>query len=220
MCYNAGVSPVPTDMMKRRVKLAVNNPVWDSLLKRLLMRRIWGALETEDRLSVLEVGCGRGGTTELLLDLMPNAFITATDVDDEQIRLAENRITNPRTEFLVEHAAEMSFDDESFDRVAALNLYHHVPKWKNAVSEASRVLKHGGRLYVAGITRKGLGNGAFRRFVSPKSTLDLAELSEAAAQRGMKLEQDLGSDLYMRAVFRKVKADGSPLKVDARRIVL
>ncbi|MFC1638787.1 class I SAM-dependent methyltransferase [Patescibacteria group bacterium] len=206
-------------MMKRRVKLAVNNPVWDQVVRRMLMRNMWQRLATDERLSVLEVGCGRGGTTELLLDIMPNAFITATDVDDEQVLQAERRISCPRVEFLVEHAAEMSFDDESFDAVAAFNTYHHVPNWTRAVAEAARVLKPGGRLYVTGITSRGLKFAPFRDFVSPKSLIDPERLKAAAADRGLKTEHELGNDLYMRLVLRKVKADCSPLNVDTRRLI-
>jgi len=203
MCYNA-------NMMKTRVKIAVNNPVWDGILRSLLMRGIDNELSADDRLTVLEVGCGRGGTTQYLLRLLPNSFITATDVDDEQIVAAEKHIKNKRVEFMVEHAAELSFDDAMFDLVTEFNTLHHIPAWQKAVSEAARVLKPGGRFCISGITEKGLGNSAFRGFVSPKSLLNTDDVIKEADKHGLALRYDASHPLYMRCIFQRVPVRPKP----------
>jgi len=202
-------------MMKTRVKLAVNNPIWDTILRAALLRGIDRKLAADDRLTVLEVGCGRGGTTELLLKMLPNAFITATDVDDEQIRLAERHVSDKRVEFMVEHAAELSFDDTMFDLVTGFNTLHHVPAWRKVVIEAARVLKPGGRFAVTGITERGLKNSVFRRFVAPKSVISTEDVIQEAGQHGLALRHDLSNPLYMRLVFRRV-----PVRPKPRRICL
>ncbi len=200
-------------MMKTRVKISVNNPIWDSVLRNLLMRKIDAKISTEDRLTVLEVGCGRGGTTEYLLKLLPNSYITATDVDDEQIVAAERHINNRRVEFMVEHAAEMSFDDAMFDLVTEFNTLHHVSAWKKAVSEASRVLKPGGRFCIAGITAKGLSNPAFRSFVSPKTLVNTADVIKEADKHGLALRFDASHPLYMRCIFLRVPIRSKPKRI-------
>ncbi|MEA3249434.1 MAG: methyltransferase domain-containing protein [Patescibacteria group bacterium] len=206
-------------MMKRRVKLAVNNPLFDMLLNQFLLKPITKELSSDDRQSVLEVGCGQGSTTEALLNLMPNAFVTATDIDDELIRLAEHRIKRKRVEFMVEHAAELSFDDETFDLVAAFNTLLHVPAWRKAVAEAARVLRPGGRYAVTGVSREGLKFGPFRKFVAPKSLIDPKELTKEAKKRGFRLERNFSGPRYTRLILQKVRGKGSNKMVDYRPVI-
>ncbi|MFH1047698.1 MAG: class I SAM-dependent methyltransferase [Patescibacteria group bacterium] len=190
--------------MKTRVKIAVNNPIWDVILRSLLLRGLQQKIAVDDRLTVLEVGCGRGGTTKILLDLLPNAFITATDVDDAQIVLAERYLNNSRVEFMVEHGAELSFDDETFDLVTEFNTLHHIPAWRKAIAEAARVLKPGGKFCFAGITAQGLSNPVFRRFVAPKSVITKQEVLREAKNFGLELRHDLSHPLYMRCILQRV----------------
>lgn len=206
-------------MMKRRVKFAVNNPAWDVLLRNVLIRPIITNIADEHRQLVLEVGCGQGSTTQTLLKTLPNAFITATDIDDEQIRLAERRVRSKRTEFLVEHAAEMSFDDECFDLVVAFNTLHHVPAWRKAVKEASRVLKPGGRFALTGISAHGLKFGPFRKFVAPKALIDQSEFADEAKRHGFRIEGDFGGPRYMRLILRKVIGKNTPSRIDYRPVI-
>jgi ubiquinone/menaquinone biosynthesis C-methylase UbiE len=191
-------------MMKTRVKIAVNNPLWDIILCGVLMRGVSESIADDSRLAVLEIGCGRGGSTEALLKKLPNSFITAIDIDDAQIKIAERRIRDKRVEFLVEHAVETSFDDEMFDLVTGFNILHHILQWQSSVEEAARVLKPGGRYVVTGITDQGLSNGVFRRFVAPKSIFNLEELIQTAGKCGLALRQDLSNPLYMRLIFQRV----------------
>jgi len=197
-------------MMKTRVKIAVNNPIWDSILRTALLRKVDRRLLTDERLSVLELGCGRGGSTKIMLELLPHSFITATDVDDRQIYLAERRIKSKRVEFMVEHAAETSFDDETFDLVTGFNLLHHVPDWHKSLAESARVLKPGGRLVVTGITDRGLKNGWFRDFVAPKAVLTTDDVIQEATRHGLALRENLGNPLYMRLIFQRVPLRPTP----------
>jgi ubiquinone/menaquinone biosynthesis C-methylase UbiE len=190
-------------MMKNRVKIAVNNPIWDLILRNLLLQRIKQELTTDDRLSVLEIGCGRGGTTNTLLKIMPNAFITASDIDDNQIKLAEKFVASDRVEFLVEHGADLSFDDRTFDLVTEFNTLHHISAWQKTIEESSRVIKPGGRFILSGITKKGLGNTIFKKFVAPKSMVDISDVILEAQNNDFKLINDFSNPYYMRLIFRK-----------------
>jgi len=202
--------------MKRRVKLAVNNPAWDLLLRAFLIKPVISALTNDQKRLVLEVGCGQGSTTQTLLKAMPNAFITAVDIDDEQILLAEKRIKDTRAEFLVEHAAEMSFDDESFDLVVTFNTLHHVPAWRKAVREAARVLKPGGRYALTGVCAAGLKFGPFRKFVAPRALIEPADFAKEAKKHGFRIENDFGGPRYMRLVLQKVRGKSARRTIDSK----
>lgn len=193
--------------------MAVNNPIWDIVLRSVLLRGLESDLSSDIRLNVLDVGCGRGASTEMLLKILPNSFVTGIDLDDKQVKAAESYVQSRRAEFLVEHAAETSFDDTMFDLITEINTLHHVPSWTKAVSEAVRLLKPGGKLLITGITKKGLGNAAFRKFVAPKSLLSAEQVIKQAEYNGLTLRRSRGNSLYMRLIFQRV-----PVRPKIRRI--
>ena len=94
--------------------------------------------------TVLELGCGIGFVSSYLADVY-HFKVYGTDYDPEQIQIAENM--QPKIEhlyFQVEDATELTFEDSSVDLVISQNVFHHIPKWKDAIKEISRVLCSGG----------------------------------------------------------------------------
>ena len=51
---------------------------------------------------------------------------------------------NAHLRYCVEDAANLSFQDASFDLVVSQNVFHHIPEWKTATKEIARVLRAGG----------------------------------------------------------------------------
>ena len=130
---------------------------------------------------VLELGCGDGRVSGYLSQA--HGFnVVAADVDPAQIEWARRQ--NPihsRLRFSVEDATELSFDDDSFDLIVAQNLFQHLPRWRKAVGEISRVLRPGGHM----IWFDQATPGAFRRLMarlSPRSGIyTLDEVAECFA---------------------------------------
>ena len=100
----------------------------------------------------LDVGCGNGAAA-LLVARTSRLEVTGVDVDPEQIRAAREASQEseggPAVRFEVADATRLPFEDETFDIVASFKTMHHVPEWKQALTEMARVLKPGGRLIVA-----------------------------------------------------------------------
>ncbi|MGE3809216.1 MAG: trans-aconitate 2-methyltransferase, partial [Gemmataceae bacterium] len=71
--------------MNRFEKLAMNNPIRNAFLRRLeapLLRELGGDL---DGLTVLEIGCGCGVSTELIVNMFQAGHVTAIDVDPDMV---------------------------------------------------------------------------------------------------------------------------------------
>jgi ubiquinone/menaquinone biosynthesis C-methylase UbiE len=99
--------------------------------------------------SVLDAGCGFGGTTAFLNERFGSLDLTGLNIDARQLERAR-QIVRPlrgnRVEFVEGDACRLPFKDASFDRVLAVECIFHFPSREAFFAEASRVLKPGGVL--------------------------------------------------------------------------
>ena len=96
--------------------------------------------------AVLDVACGTG---ELLSRLNQKCPIRGVGIDiaPEMIKVAQAQTVG--FEFIVSSCAPLPFDAASFDVITVSAAFHHFPEPRQFAREAFRVLKQGGRLYVA-----------------------------------------------------------------------
>lgn len=95
---------------------------------------------------VLDVACGTG---ELLAMLNDKCRIqgTGVDISDEMIKVAKSRYDS--FDLRTSGCAPLPFEDGSFDVITVSAAFHHFPEPGRFAAEAFRVLKEGGRLYIA-----------------------------------------------------------------------
>src|SRR3989344_2771689 len=135
-------------------RLVVNSrlfDIWRKWTARRLLRQVKKLSENnaKEHRNVLEIGCGKGTTTKILRELLPNAKITATDFDKAQVVRARKNLCDIKNISVAQaDATQMHFKDESFDAVFAFLTFHHIGKWRKAQKECFRVLKPGGYLYI------------------------------------------------------------------------
>jgi ubiquinone/menaquinone biosynthesis C-methylase UbiE len=112
----------------------------------------------------LDVGCGTGLFTELVLDTRSPAAVFAIDQAKAQIDYARRKPTTQRADFRVGDAHVLPFPDATFDVVASALVINFIPDRPRALSEMRRVTRPGGIVagYVWDFTPELSPSGPFR----------------------------------------------------------
>jgi SAM-dependent methyltransferase len=97
-----------------------------------------------ERARWLDVGCGTGVFTELVLDTCAPATIAAVDPSAAQIELARHKPVAQWVDFRVADAQQLPFADARFDVVASALVINFIPDRPRAIAEMRRVLRPGG----------------------------------------------------------------------------
>lgn len=98
---------------------------------------------------VLEVGCGNGAASKLIIEHMRPARLVGIDPSSLFINMANKTFSDePRASFACGDAASTGQPDANFDIVIAHTVYSHLLDPEGALAEAWRVLKPGGQLVV------------------------------------------------------------------------
>ena len=115
-------------------------PMYQEVLKRL---------ELDEEKMVLDAGCGSG----LFLSMVSStgANIHGMDAAPGLLAIAKKRL--PGITLLIEDLESIPFSNETFDLVTGFNSFQYAGSFQNALSEAKRVTKKGGKV-VLGIWGK------------------------------------------------------------------
>ena len=92
----------------------------------------------------LDVGCGTGAFTEIILNTCAPAAVTAIDPAPAQVEHARQQPVGQRAEFRVADSQSLPFPDGAFDVVASALVINFVPDRPKALREMLRVTRPGG----------------------------------------------------------------------------
>jgi malonyl-CoA O-methyltransferase len=103
------------------------------------------------RLDMLEIGCGTGVLTEMLVRDWPFASITALDIAPAMLETAEKRVGNGRVRFLAADAESWPADAEqgSFDLIVSSACFQWLRRPAETLRRLRRLLRPGGMLAFA-----------------------------------------------------------------------
>jgi MPBQ/MSBQ methyltransferase len=102
--------------------------------------------------NLLDIGAGYG--TNVLAARQAGINAMGLELAEFEVEFARDRLRNvrpadtPEAVYLQGDAMALPLTDASMDVVTIMNVLEHVPDYRRVLSEASRVLKPGGKLYV------------------------------------------------------------------------
>lgn len=123
-----------------------NQPIWRSSCARMA-----GLLPMHERLCVVDLGCGPGGSTIELARLRPDARVIGLDVARRMVLAASERartagIVPGRLAFMLGDAARLPFRSDSIDILTGHSFLYQVADRAATLAEARRILRPGGRI--------------------------------------------------------------------------
>ena len=114
--------------------------------QRCLGSDVWDLLHRKDRCDVLEVGCGAGRFTEILLST--SAFLTSVDLSVAVEANQENFPQTPRHRILQADVRRLPFAQRQFDIVFCLGVVQHTPDPEQTMRKLYEQVKPGGWLVI------------------------------------------------------------------------
>ncbi|GGS40491.1 SAM-dependent methyltransferase [Streptomyces sp. JS01] len=207
-------------LMNRIEKAAVNNPVRRALQRfyevPALLGLAGGPLPPGSR--AVEIGCGSGYGTRMILDRFRAARVDAIDLDETMVAKARYRLADRpgRVRLAAGDATDLKSafgaEDGSYDAAFDFAIIHHIPDWRSAVAEIARVLKPGGMFVFDEVTSHALARPSYQKlFVHP--TRDRFSAQEFLAELPH-------HGLAVRGAFTKIQGDyllGVAVKQDPDR---
>jgi len=115
---------------------------WSNLVAEIFLN--WLAVPPE--CTWLDVGCGTGALTKLILQTCRPKKIISIDSSNEFITHAQNSIADPVVSFQVGNAEALELESNSIDAVVSGIMLNFIPQPEKAVAEMMRVTKPGGTI--------------------------------------------------------------------------
>ncbi|MGB9599914.1 MAG: class I SAM-dependent methyltransferase [Myxococcota bacterium] len=98
---------------------------------------------------VVDVGCGTGNLTLILLQHLSNdGKILAVDISEKMIDLAKNKIYDKRVNWFVSPIEKVDIEENSCDYVICYSVWPHIDDTERAILNIKRILKRGGRFII------------------------------------------------------------------------
>ncbi|MCA9771082.1 MAG: class I SAM-dependent methyltransferase [Myxococcales bacterium] len=190
-------------LMNNPIRAAIQRHYEAPSLERLAFAPVEGA-------HVLEIGCGRGVGSQIILERFGAARVDAFDLDERMVERARARLGRygDRVNLWVGSATAIPAEDATYDAVFDFGIIHHIPRWREALDEVARVLKPGGQFFFEEVLRDALDRPSFQRFTDhPKDDrFDSATFIKEIEARGIAVadhRKTLLGDEYLIAVGRK-----------------
>ena len=144
---------------ERSAKQACNN-----LMEKLL------AFIPDKNGSILDVACGKGATTRYLSKYFAKTRITAINISEKQLKTAKQNAAG--VDFLIMDAADLAFEDNSFDHIICVEAVFHFYTRERFFQEALRVLKPGGHIVLSDVLFKDGAEKKMRSFHEENYLMD------------------------------------------------
>ena len=119
---------------------------------RRMIETLWPSREPATGEKLIELGCGPGFYSCGLAERFPQISVLGVDRSPSQLSWARekrNKLGLKNCRFHSDNVLELSLPNESFDVLIASRLFTVLPNRRRAVAEMHRILRPGGRCFIA-----------------------------------------------------------------------
>ena len=109
---------------------------------------IFNNLNISNNSNVLDIACGNG---RLLQMLSSKCSFNGYGVDISEKMIAQAKSLNPSMNFYVAGCEKLPFEDNFIDLITVSASFHHFPDVEKFAKEVNRIVKKGGKIYIAEI---------------------------------------------------------------------
>ena len=137
----------------------------------------------------LEIGCGQGALTRLLVERY-GARMIASDADADQVAVARERLADleGQVAFRVVDGRAMPFEDAHLNALFSFGVLHHIPGgWRQVIAEVARVLEPSGWFVFTDFVLLPRAGRVFSRLLPRLDQLEEAALHGSLAENGLHL---------------------------------
>ena len=113
---------------------------WSALAGRALID--W--LSPAPNLRWIDIGCGNGAFTQLLIEHCAPVWVDGVDPSEGQLAFARERLATPVAKFRQGDAMALPFPDDTFDAAVMALVVFFIPDPARGVAEMARVVRPGG----------------------------------------------------------------------------
>lgn len=159
-------------------------------------KELWlKALQLENGMRVLEVGCGGGIFCHRIKTYLPDTEVTGLDFDIGHIEFAKAKTVELGLDckFINGDATKLPFDDNSFDLCYSYTVIEHIPT-EQFLSEQFRVLKPNGKIVVLSV-RSNMGLSNNNNFLVSEEEKE-KELFQKAWEKAGDFDKENGIGVY------------------------
>jgi ubiquinone/menaquinone biosynthesis C-methylase UbiE len=158
---------------------------WRGFARKVILP--WALHGLEPQGELLELGAGSGAMADGMARSFPELQLTVTDIDPAMVASARKNLS-ARPNVRIERAdvTHLPFADSTFDVVTNYLMLHHVVEWRQALSEASRVLRPGGVFIGYDLDKTRLATWLHLADRSPYRLIAHHELRPALVDAGLK----------------------------------
>jgi SAM-dependent methyltransferase len=117
-----------------------------------MIEALWPGGKPAPGETLVELGCGPGFYSCGLAERFPEITVMGIDQSPKQLAWARekrNRLGLKNCRFKSDNVLELSVADETFDSLVASRLFTVLPNRRRAVAEMHRILRPGGRCFIA-----------------------------------------------------------------------
>jgi len=115
-----------------------------------VQKKVLRIMDPPWKAAILDIGTGTGSAIHMLIQRGHRGKLAGVDLSPRMLERARRKL-GKRAELHLADVTKLPFKAGSFDIVMSTEAFHHFTRPEKATREMARVLKKGGRLYVADV---------------------------------------------------------------------